>query len=80
LEGNDSFGFLAADGYVTACGQDDLVHVKDKGYIFAMHKELDMSASTSTELDRLAFESALLNTVAWLSESIRLSAPVNRTT
>jgi|SRR5882672_280444 len=41
LEGNDSFGFLCQlDGYVTACGQDDLVHVKDKGYIFAMHKEL----------------------------------------
>jgi len=27
------------DGYVTACGQDDC-SCKDKGYIFAMHKEL----------------------------------------
>jgi hypothetical protein len=38
---DDSFGFLdQLDGYVTACGQDDLVHVKDRGFIFAMHKEL----------------------------------------
>jgi hypothetical protein len=41
LEGNDTFGFLfQLDGYVTACRDSPLVDVKDKGYIFAMHKEL----------------------------------------
>lgn len=41
LEGNDTFGFLfQLDGYVTANRDNPLVEVKDKGYIFAMHKEL----------------------------------------
>jgi hypothetical protein len=41
VEGNDSFGFLfQLDGYVTACRDDPLVNVKDRGYILAMHKEL----------------------------------------
>lgn len=41
LENSDSFGFLfQLDGYVSGNRDNDLVEVKDKGYIFAMHKEL----------------------------------------
>lgn len=41
LEGVDTFGFLSQlDGYVSASCNNDLVTVKDKGYIFALHKEL----------------------------------------
>ena len=41
LEGDDPFGYLEQlDGYAVACGKEDFLSVKDRGYIIAVNRDL----------------------------------------
>jgi len=41
LATQDTFGYLdQLDGYLSACAEDPLVRVKDKGYLFAVNRDL----------------------------------------